>query len=616
MAKKPKINYLSRDYTAIKADLIGYIKTMYPDQWQDFNVASPGMAMVELNAYVSDLLSAMIDKKFNENYLDGVTERRAVYRLAKTFGYKAPGVRPGLSVADITIEVPPTADGPDLNYLPIYRAGLNLKGAGQSFETVHDIDFSSDFSEEGIANRTIDPIFNSNQDIIRYKILKREKIKAGNTQIYTLEVGADTSEPFLKVILPENNVLDIVSIIVKPQIGLTETPTFEDFNDDSLRYYEVDYLPQEKIFVEDFGIPATNGIKTGYYKQVDRRFVKEFLHDGRCQVEFGGGTEGFDAYDKYLTSLTSTGSTFSLTDLMDNTALGVKVPANSTIYIKYRVGGGQLSNVGSNTLQQVSDILFSIQGSDNTKIQNVINSTRANNPIPAIGGSGLPSVEEVKYNIAANFASQLRCVTKEDYTARAYQMPGKFGAPFRLHTTVEDNKVKLFVISRDGSGKLISTSTSVIKNNLVEYLSAYRMVNDFVEINDGKVINIQLEIDLFTDKSIGSSNEIKLNVISKVKDFFDVEKWQMNQNIYVSQVVDLIREIPGVINVVDIRFFNMEGGGYSSSIIEQANFNRTQIQGTGGFRTQIEYIDNAIFGTPISMFEIKYPERDVRVRVA
>jgi len=401
MAKNPTINYLSKDFTAIRQDLINYLKVMYPEQWQDFNIASPGMAMVDLNAYVSDLLSAMIDKKFNENYLDGVSERRAVYQLATNFGYKVPGVRPGLSVADISIDVPPTADGPDPNYLPIYRPGMQIKGSGQVFETIYDIDFSNDFSEEGVPNRKVIPVFNSNQDIIKYTILKREKIKAGSTQIYTLEIDEEAAVAFLKVTLPETNVLDVVSVIVKNAVGITTKPTYDDFNDDSIKYYEVDYLPQNKIFVEDSTIDSIDGLKTGYYKTVEKRFVKEFLYDGRCQLEFGGGTADYNAYEAYISNLTSTGSTLSLDDLLDNTALGVKVPANSTIFVKYRVGGGLLSNVGSHALQQVGNILYSIQGTDNAKTQTVISSTRVDNPIPAIGGSSLPSVEEIKYNIAA-----------------------------------------------------------------------------------------------------------------------------------------------------------------------------------------------------------------------
>jgi hypothetical protein len=188
MENNIQVNYTSRDYASIRQDLINYLKTFFPDQWQDFNVASPGMAMVELNAYVGDLLSYIADKKFNEMFLDGLTERVSAYRMAKTFGYKIPGVRPAISLADISVEVPVTADGPDLNYTPVIRDGMQVKGAGQVFEAIYSIDFSQDYNEEGVPNRIIEPILNGNQDIIKYRITKREKIQAGATKILKREV--------------------------------------------------------------------------------------------------------------------------------------------------------------------------------------------------------------------------------------------------------------------------------------------------------------------------------------------------------------------------------------------------------------------------------------------
>jgi hypothetical protein len=301
--------------------------------------------------------------------------------------------------------------------------------------------------------------------------------------------------------------------------------------------------------------------------------------------------------------------------ILNNTALGVQVPPNSTIFIKYRAGGGPLSNVGSNVLNQVSNINSQSLGANLELIQGVLASTRANNPIPAIGGVGLPGVEEVKSFIAANYASQNRAVTLDDYVARAFQMPGKFGAPFRVFGKVEDNKVKMYTLTRDGAGKLVDVSTNVIKTNLQRYMVPFRMINDYVEINDGKIVNIQIEADLFVDKTFNAS-EVKSQAINKIKSYFDVEKWQMNQNIYVSQLTDFLRDIPGIINVVDIRFYNMEGGDYSSTRHSQANFNRTQDPNTGAFRTEFGYIDNAIFGTPISMFEIKFAAKDILIRTA
>lgn len=618
--KAVTVNYLSRDFTSIRSDLINYLKTFFPEQWQDFNVTSPGMALLELNAYVGDLLSYATDKKYNELFIDGVYERRSVYRLAKTFGYKPPGVRPAVSVADIIIEVPPTADGPDDSYLPVYRTGMKVKGAGQTFETVNEIDFSNDFSEDGFANRIIEPIFNGNQDLVRYRIIKREKIKAGVTKIFKAEVTASQAKPFYQVELPDKNVLEIVSVIVLNGLGIDRTPSFTEFSDFNLKYFEVDALPTDKIFLEDDTIDDVNGVKTGRYVEVEKRFEKEFLSDGSCLLTFGGGIEDYDAYEAYIDSLTNTvacpdSSALDVSVILKNTALGVQVPPNSTIFIKYRAGGGPLSNVGSNVLNEVSNIQSQSLGTNLALVQSVLSSTRANNPVPAIGGVGLPSVEEIKSFIAANYNAQNRSVTLDDYVARAFQMPGKFGAPFRVFGKVEDNKAKMYILTRDGTGKLVDTSTSIVKNNLQSFLVPYRMINDFVEINDGKIVNLQIEADLFVDKTFNAS-EVKAQAINAIKNYFDVEKWQMNQNIYVSQLTDFLRDIPGVINVVDIRFFNMEGGGYSQTRHTQATFNRTQDPATGAFRTQIAYIDNAIIGTPISMFEIKVPERDIQIRSA
>lgn len=615
--KNPKVNLLSRDFQSIRNDLETFLKAFYPEVWKDFNVTSPGMALVDLNAYVADLLSYMVDKKYNENYLDGVFERKSVYRLAKTKGYRPPGFRPGVAIADITIEVPPTLDGPDPNYLPLYREGMQVNGGGQIYETEFPIDFSSDFSEEGTANRTVEPVLNSNQDIIRYRIVKREKIKAGVTKIYSQEISESDATPFFTMTLPENNVLDIQNVIAINQVGITNTPTYQEFNDPDNEFTEVRFLAQSTVFREDPTSDRVDGVAIGELVEVEKRFEKHYLSDGTCMLQFGGGTPDYDAYQSYLRDITSVSATTNIdaSVLLDNTALGQTVAPNSTIFVKYRIGGGLASNVGQGVLTEVANINALILGSDATLNQQVFQSTRAYNPIPAVGGAGLPTVEEIKHFTAGNHAAQDRCVTLRDYLSMASQIPSKFGAPFRVEGKVEDNKVKLYILSRDGNGRLISTSTSTIKNNLVQWLRQFRMINDFVEVNDGKVINLQCEVDLYVDKTF-NVNEIKLAAINEIKDFLDISKRQMNENIYVSQITDIIREIPGVINVVEIRFFNMEGGGYSSSVISQATINRVVVPGTGGFRTQIEYIDNTIFGTPLSMFEIKFPQKDIRVRTA
>jgi len=608
--------YLNRDFESIRQDLMNILKVYYPDQYQDFNAVSVGMSLVDLMAYVSDILSYHTDKKFNEMFLESASEKTSLYRLAKNLGYKAPGYRPAITIADFSIEVPATASGPDTNYLPLYRPGVQIKGAGQIFETSNEIDFSSDYSEDGVANRKIIPIFNSNQDILRYRIVKREKAKAGQSKTFSLDINLEDSQTsFFEVLLPETNVLEIISVIAKPGTGFVGDPTYDEFNNFTYKYWEVDDLPQDKVFIEDTSAISVQGVKIGNYISVNQRFVKDFMADGTCKITFGGGSIISDGYERYLESIPiNEQGQIEVKDMLDNNALGVKLPSDSTLYIKYRVGGGTLSNIGSNVLTQVGNINAVILGSDAQINQQVIASTTATNVIAGLGGADLPTAEELRYAIAGNFASQKRCVTLLDYITRAYQLPGKFGAPFKIHGDQQDNKIILYILSKDANAKLMTSSLSTVKNNIVNYIEPYRCLNDFVEINDGKVINLQVEIDLFTDK-VFNANEIKLNAINTVKDFFDINKWNMNQPIYVSQITDVLREIPGVINVIDVRFYNMDGGNYSSTLIAQADGQRTLVQAPNTYRTVITYIDNTIYSAPTAMFEIRYPEKDIKCRL-
>lgn len=612
-----KQSYINRDFDSIRAELVDLLRVYYPDQYQDFNVTSAGMAMVDLLAYVSDTLSYNTDKRFNELFLDGVTEREAVFRLAKTLGYKPVGNRPAITLIDITISVPPTATGPNTSYLPVYRQGLQVKGNGQVFETAYDCDFSSDFSETGVANRVILPVFNANQDILRYNVTKREIVKAGTTVVFQKNISSDeASTPFLEVILPETNVLEILSVINKSPQGFQQLPTYQEFEDFAMKYWEVDYLAQDKIFIEDTAVPPVNGIMSGYYIDIPQRFIKEFMSDGRCKMTFGGGVNNYLAYQNYLSNITIfNDGLIDVADVLNNDALGTKLLPTSTLYVKYRIGGGSSSNVGVGSLTQVSNIAANFQGSDQNIIQTIVGTTQVNNPLPAIGGADLQTVDEIKFYAASNYAAQDRCVTLQDYISRVNQMPGKFGSPFRTWGKLEDNKVKLYILSKDANGKLVSTSNSVVKSNIAAYLVPYRMLNDYVEINDGQVVNLQIEVDLYVDKNF-NSNEVKLNAINAIRDFTDVNKWTFNQNIYVSQIVDILRGIPGIINVVDVRFYNMEGGNYSNVIVSQAIGDRLPIVGTSVYKTQIELIDNTIFATSVSMWEVKYPEKDILIRVA
>jgi hypothetical protein len=613
----PKLNYINKDFESIRKDVVEILKIYYPDQFQDFNVTSIGMSMVDLLAYVGDILSYNTDKRFNELFLDGVTERNAVFRLAKTFGYKPVGNRPAITLCDITISIPTTANGPDISYLPIFRSGVQAKGNGQVYEALEEIDFSNDFSSNGVANRIITPVFNANQDIIRYDVTKREIFKAGTTIILKKEISAEEAAiPFYELILPDTNILEIISVINKPGQGYQSNPSYVEFNDYNLKFWEVDYLAQSKVFVDDLTKSPYGGVYAGRWLDVPQRFTKEYMSNGKYKLTFGGGISNYDAYQTYLNNVNIYNNGFvDIGDVINNDSLGTKLQPTSTLYVLYRVGGGSASNVGSGALTNLGNVSAVFNGTNQGAIQDILSTISINNPLPGNGGTEPQSIEEIKFYVASNYAAQDRCVTLSDYISRVNQIDGRFGAPFRTWGKVEDNKIKLYILSKDANGKLNNFSNSYVKNNIREYLKEYRMVNDFVEVNDGAIINLQIEVDLYIDNQY-NSNEIKLNSINLIKEFLNIDKRTFNQNVYVSQITDILRNIPGVINVVDIRMYNMEGGNYSNVLIPQAIGSRLSVIGTAIYRTEIQYVDNTIFGDPTSMFEIKFPDNDIRIRVA
>lgn len=616
----PKISYTSFSFSTVRQTLVTYLQAFYANQWQDFNVASVGSAIIDLNAYISDLLSYSIDKKFNSLFIDGLQDLSSAYRMAKTFGYKVPGNRPSVTLVDLIINVPVGGNGsqPDPNYLPFIQPGLQVKGAGQIFETLDEVDFSSDFSGEGIANRVINPILNGTQSVVSYQIIKREKVEAGSTKIYQTQVLSAQAVPFYELTLPDTNVLEIISVIVYAgQLNIINAPSFQDFNNPSLQYYEVDYLPTNEIFT-NLGANQNDGNKPiGDFIKVSQRFEKTFNADGTCSLTFGGGTPNYNAYQQYLNNIqnniTNPINNLNISGVLQNDALGVVIQPNSTVFVKYRVGGGIVSNIGSGILNSVSNINATVDGSNPVTTQNVISSLRANNPIPANGGSPSPSVQEIQMNIAGFFASQNRACTIDDYISIVQTIPGEFASPYRVHGAVGDNKIKLYILTLDSNNNFSSNNSSTVLNNIVNFLAPYRMINDFVEVNNGFVICIIVQAKLFVDKTY-NSNEIKQNVITAIQNFFTPSNWNFNEPLYFSDLTGIMLSVPGVLNVVQVNLQQAVGGPYSSYISPQADLG-SGVLSNNGSTTIYNLIlqNNALYSDPTSIITMYFPSMDIQV---
>ena len=604
MAKK--INYYSRNFADVRQELIGFVKQYYPDIFNDFNDASVGMMLLELNAAVGDMLSFQTDRMFQETQIDFAQERSSILAMARTFGLKVPGNRPSLTIADFSVTVPVLGDTFDVSYAPVINRGAQISGAGKVFETRDEIDFSSPFTTGGLPNRLILPNTDNNGNIINYTITKREIVVNGVTKIFKRVLNDGDVRPFLEIVLPEDNVLSINSVITLEGTDYVTSPSTGTFYDEDLRWYEVNALADDIVFIPDDTIVSDNStVKPGKFKRVDQRFIKEYTDNGFTKLIFGGGTQDISSLcefdvDKSLVN--------RIGDFINNLSLGVTVSPNRTMFISYRVGGGANTNVGPNTLTSVNSVELFVNGSDSTNNQLVRDSLTVNNPLPALGGKDEPSVEELRNLVRYNYASQERCVTLEDYKTRIALIPGEFGVPFRNNVIEIQNKIRVYTLTLDSNGALSTSSTSTLKNNIATYLSNYRMLNDYVEVSNGKIFNLGFEVDLFVDKQF-SQSEIVGQVINTITDYFDINKWDMGDNIYIAQLIEEINNVAGVLNVVDLRIFNKVGGGkYSSNEVSQPYIDdeTRQIDLLGQY---------TLFGDPVGMFEIKIPASDIKVRV-
>jgi hypothetical protein len=600
------IGYNSRNFADIRTDLVNMVRQYYPDIFNDFNDASVGMMLLELNAAVGDMLSLNTDRMFQETQIDYAKERKSVLSMARTFGLKIPGKRPSITIVDFTVTLPVLGDTFDVSYAPLIRVGSQVSGAGKLFETTNDIDFSSPFTIGGIPNRLILPNFDSNGSLINYTLVKRELVTNGYSKVFKRVIDSSDVKPFLEVILPDDNVLSIESVITIAGTNSNKEPNLDQFLNLNNKWFELDSLAEDKVFIEDnTRISDNSGIKPGKWMSITRKFIHEYTDLGFSKLIFGGGTQDTSSLNNFDTNKALVNQ---IGNFINNMSLGVTPTANTTMFIKYRVGGGGDTNLGPNVLTGLGIINMSIDG-ENATINNAVKSSlKVNNTFPALGGRDIPSVAEIKNLVKYNFSAQNRAVTIKDYQSRISLMPGRFGVPFRSGVFEEQNKVKVYILGLNNESKLTNSSTTALKENISNYLSDYRMLNDYVEINNGRIINIGFQIDLFIDKKAPQSQIIS-QVINNVQEYMNINNFSMGDNIYLSALIELINNVGGVMNVIDLRVYNKVGNGLYSinEISQQYADNETR---------QIDLSsDYTLFGEPTSMFEVLIPAKDIIVRV-
>ena len=604
MAEK-KISYTTRDFQGIRTELINFTRTYYPDLVQNFNDAGVFSVMLDLNAAVTDNLQFNIDRSIQETVLQFAQQKSSVYNIAKTYGLKIPGQRPSVALVDFSITVPAFGDREDLRYCGVLRRGSQVNGGGQPFETVYDIDFASPINAEGSPNRVKIPNFDSSGKLLNYTIVKREVVVNGITKVYKRVITPNDVRPYLELFLPEKNVLGITSVLLKSGTQYSTIPNPQDFLTlGPERWFEVDALVQDRVFIEDpTKVSDQPGIKVGRYITTSNKFISEYTPEGYCKMTFGGGNI---SAEEQLREFARDGKGFDLSRYTNNYAMGAALTPNTTLFVQYRIGGGLSSNIGINTINQIGTVSFAVNGPSETVNKSVINSLQCNNVTAAIGGANQPTLEDVRNMVSFNFAAQNRAVTVNDYNSILRTMPAQFGAPAKVAITEENNKIRIKMLSYDANGSLTNVVSNTLKQNVANYLSNYRMINDYISIEAAETIDLAVTVDVVLDNS-QNQGAIVAKTIQIVGDFFNPLVRDLGQNVNISELRRLIQAENGIVSISDISFFNQVGGQYSSS--------QTSMPYSDPVTRQIQPTADTIFATPTQIYQIRYPNKDINVRV-
>jgi hypothetical protein len=614
--KRKNIQYINRDFSEFRASLIDYARTYFPTTYNDFTPSSPGIMFMEMAAYVGDVLSFYLDNQVQETYLQYARQTNNLYELAYMFGYKPNTTQVANTLIDFYQQVPAKTSGsvqiPDFDYALSVPQNAIIQSTSNTNITFL-VEDPIDFSVSSSGDPTEVTVFSVSGNTPIYFLLKKTR-KSISSTINTTTFSFGAPEQFTTVEINAPRIVGILDVI----------------DTDSNEWYEVDYLAQECIFKSikntnpnDPNLSQYQG-DTPYLlqlEQVQRRFISRFIDEQTLQIQFGAGSTA-DTDEVIIPNPDNVGlglpfektkltTAFAPSNFLFTKTYGI-APSQTTLTVRYLTGGGVETNVPANDLNTLvgTNVQFLNSNLDPTTANIVFNSLAVTNPEAADGGGDGDTIEELRQNTSANFATQLRNVTQDDYLVRSLSMPAKYGVISKAYieptkainlSAGESNSIlDLYILSFNVNNQL-NTASRALKQNLTTYLSLYRMVNDAVSIKDAFIINIGVNFDIITLPEF-NSNQVLFDCITALKDYFAIDKWQINQPIILRDLFVLLDRVEGVQTVKDIEISNFAGTnlGYSPYSYD--------IKGAT--------LANVIYPSlDPSIFEVKFPDTDIQGRV-
>ena len=639
--EKKRVKYLGRDFSSIRQNLIEFAKSYYPTAYNDFNESSPGMMFIEMASYVGDMLSYYVDNQYRETLLHSAEEKKNIFKIAQSFGYKPKVSSPASAIANFSIEVPAVlSDGsyiPDENFsLRINANSTFSSNSGRSFRLMDDVNFKSktayDLRKDEVSRY-------SGETPSHFRLTKSAQLESGRRNSETFTFGSAVK--FDKILLNKNGVIEIVSVI----------------DDDGNTWYEVPFLAQDTVFkdIENNSanspdVSASSEAAPFMLKLIKtaNRFTTYVRSDGKTELRFGAGVST-NADEEIIpnpdnvgsslgTGLSKLDASFDPSNFLKTKAFG-QAPSNITLTVTYTYGGSIQDNVVSGELSNLDNLSTTLNevGLDADELKNTKGSIKIVNPEPASGGADGETPEQVRQNALAYFNSQNRAVTKEDYITRVYSLPQKYGAiaksfivqdeqlELNTKTIIKNGKVaknigstiipnplalNMYLLGYDNNKKL-QTLNNVVKQNLKVYLSQYRIITDAINLKDAYIVNIGVRFSIVSQRGF-NKNEVLLKCIEEVRKHFSTDNWQIAQPIILSDIAYRISLVEGVASVVPPE----EDNPNKQIVVIENKFRTTDGYSGHVYDLQAATKDGVIYPSlDPSIFELKYPNTDIEGRV-
>ena len=605
MSDNNNVSYLNKTFSDFKSNLVNYAKTYFPTTYNDFSEASPGNMFIEMASYVGDVMSFYLDAQTQENFLIYAKEKENLYALAYAFGYRPKASYASSTNVDIYQLIPSIISGsntsPNFNTYGLIipeNTSLTSNSTGTKFITTEKLDFTDTGSTE---ITFIDA---------NYYLFKKS-VPAISAEIKTTSFTFASPQKYQNISITDDNILQILDVS----------------GSDGNKYYEVPYLAQSSIF-NPVTNPTYSTDQVPYLlslQQVPRRFISRIISDDTLQLEFGAGLTNYaDNVIIPTPDNIQLGLVPGISDLSDNynkasvffTRQYGLAPSNVTLQVRYLVGGGITSNIPSNDLTIIDTSAISFKNPSGPLSGSVLNSVVSTNPNPSSGGRGGDEIEEIRNNALYSYSTQNRAVTKDDYIVRALSLPSDYGSISKVYITQDFERsnvsetisstknplaLDLYILAYNSSKQLV-TSSDTLKNNLITYLNQYRMITDAINIKDAFYINIGINFDI-TILSGYNNQDVITNCITSLQNYFNIEKWQINQPIVISEIYSTLLMIKGVQSVIKVEIINKQdntGNTYSPYGYDIPGATR----------------NNKIYPSlDPSIFEIRYPNTDIQGRV-